>query len=422
MASIDTARARAFATNIVRRLRAAGFETLWAGGCVRDYLLGRTPKDYDVATSAKPDQIRALFGKRRTLPLGAAFGVITVLGPPQAGQIDVATFRCDACYSDGRHPDHVTFSTPEEDARRRDFTINGLFFDPLTETVVDYVGGREDLERQIIRAIGDPQQRIGEDKLRMLRAVRFATTYHFNIEETTFAAISERAEEVRVVSGERVAQELRRMLYHPNCHSAVELLRQTNLLAALLPELGAPTNNDAWQTTVAILKIVEPPSFAVPVAVLLRDIGLPPETGKKCVRTICRRWRLTNDERDRILRCLERETVLRTACRVPWPRLQRVLVGPGIEESLIHAEAVARVVNGDVSGIEYCRQKRALPADQWNPDPLISGNDLKEMGIAPGPGYRQILDHVRDAQLLHAIKCREDALRLAEEAYRKMNS
>ena len=173
---------REFALEIVEQLRAAGFEALWAGGCVRDQLLGLAPKDYDVATSATPDEIRDLFGRRRTLAIGASFGVITVLGPRAAGQIEVATFRTDAAYSDGRHPDSVTFTTAEHDAARRDFTINGLFFDPVAEAVVDYVNGRDDLERKTIRAIGDPAARIAEDKLRMLRAVRFAATFDFHIE------------------------------------------------------------------------------------------------------------------------------------------------------------------------------------------------------------------------------------------------
>src|SRR5208337_581044 len=180
---IDPEQQRRFALEVVRRLRAAGFEAYWAGGCVRDELLGRRPKDYDVATSAAPPQIRELFGNRRTLPLGAAFGVITVLGPRPADpayrvpMIEVATFRQDAEYSDGRHPDHVTFSSAREDAARRDFTINGMFFDPVERTVIDFVGGQEYLRQGLIRAIGSPRLRFGEDKLRMLRAVRFAAAF-----------------------------------------------------------------------------------------------------------------------------------------------------------------------------------------------------------------------------------------------------
>src|SRR5437868_9785761 len=185
MATIDPKLAREFAVEVVQRLRDSGHQALWAGGCVRDQLMAQMPKDYDVATDALPDRIREVFGKRRTLPIGAAFGVITVLGPKGAGQIDVATFRRDAGYSDGRHPDAVSFSDAEHDAQRRDFTINGLFLDPLEDRVIDFVGGQADIERRVIRSIGDPLARIAEDKLRMLRAVRFAARLDFAIEAAT---------------------------------------------------------------------------------------------------------------------------------------------------------------------------------------------------------------------------------------------
>ncbi|HVT30989.1 MAG TPA: CCA tRNA nucleotidyltransferase, partial [Lacipirellulaceae bacterium] len=232
------ARQRAFALEIAQKLRAAGFEALWAGGCVRDELLGLTPKDYDVATSATPDQIRDLFGHRRTLPIGAAFGVISVLGPRSAGQIEVATFRADATYSDGRHPDSVTFTNAEHDAQRRDFTINGLFFDPIANEVVDYVGGRQDLKRRIIRAIGDPRLRLREDKLRMLRAVRFAAAFGFIIDPDTLQAIQEMAPDINTVSAERIGMEIRRMLIDPNRAAAITLLRETNLLPHVIPEVA----------------------------------------------------------------------------------------------------------------------------------------------------------------------------------------
>src|SRR6185295_1585440 len=234
----DVTRQRAFALEIAQKLRAAGFEALWAGGCVRDELLGLTPKDYDVATSAKPEQIRDLFGRRRTLPIGASFGVITVLGPREAGQIEVATFRTDAAYSDGRHPDSVTFTTAEHDAQRRDFTINGLFYDPIAQQVVDYVGGQQDLKAKILRAIGDPRLRLSEDKLRMLRAVRFAAAFNFAIDPDTLTAIQDMAPEINTVSAERIGIEIRRMLIDPNRASALKLLREANLLVQVLPEVA----------------------------------------------------------------------------------------------------------------------------------------------------------------------------------------
>jgi poly(A) polymerase len=223
----DATTPRQFALEVVQRLRGADFEAYWAGGCVRDGLLGREPKDYDVATSATPDQIRTLFGRRRTLPLGAAFGVITILGPPQAGPVEVATFRQDATYSDGRHPDSVRFSSAQEDAQRRDFTVNGLFYDPVADQVIDYVGGRQDIDRRVIRAVGDPLQRFTEDKLRMLRAVRFSAAYEFSLEPKTFEAIRRMAPEINVVSPERISMEMKRNLVDQNRAWGMRLLGNT---------------------------------------------------------------------------------------------------------------------------------------------------------------------------------------------------
>src|SRR5262245_29980401 len=267
----DSQRQREFALEIAQKLRTAGFEALWAGGCVRDQLLGITPKDSDVATSAKPDEIRDLFGRRRTLPIGASFGVIMVLGPRDAGQIEVATFRKDAAYSDGRHPDAVTFSDAEHDAQRRDFTINGLFFDPLAEQVIDYVGGQQDLARRVIRAIGDPLARIAEDKLRMLRAARFAARFDFALDAGTLAAIRQQAAELVIVSAERVAAELRLILTHASRAAGVQLLADTNLLEVVLPE-AAPLlqSREPWTRCVNNLALLHAPTFAMALAALLR--------------------------------------------------------------------------------------------------------------------------------------------------------
>ena len=203
---------REFAIQVVSTLQSAGHEALFAGGCVRDRLVGRTPKDFDVATSAVPETVREIFGKKKTLAIGASFGVITVIGPKGADPIEIATFRRDGGYSDGRRPDGVEYTDAREDALRRDFTINGMFFDPIKEEVIDYVGGKADLEAKQIRAIGDPNQRIEEDKLRMLRGVRFASTFGFELEPVTLKAIQEHAKEIDVVSGERIGAEMRRML------------------------------------------------------------------------------------------------------------------------------------------------------------------------------------------------------------------
>jgi poly(A) polymerase len=230
--------AREFAIDVVRRLREAGHQALWAGGCVRDELLGRAPHDYDVATDATPEQVRRLF--RRTVAVGISFGVVEVLGPRGDAApltVQVATFRSDGTYSDGRHPDAVVFSSAREDALRRDFTINGMFLDPLGGELIDYVGGRADLDAKILRAIGDPAARFAEDKLRLLRAVRFATRFDLALDPATADALRAMAGQIVVVSAERIAEELRKLLTCPQRARGVRLLDETGLARALLPEL-----------------------------------------------------------------------------------------------------------------------------------------------------------------------------------------
>ena len=231
--------ARRFALEIVRRLREAGYEAYWAGGCVRDYLLGLTPHDYDVATSARPEEVQRLF--RRTVAVGASFGVVEVLGPRVAGEtisVQVATFRSEGPYSDGRHPDSVTFTNAVQDAQRRDFTINGLFYDPLTGQVLDFVGGQQDLQARILRAIGNPRERFQEDKLRIVRAVRLAAQFSLTIEPKTAEAIRAMADQITVVSAERIAEELRRLLTDAGRVRGLELLRELGLLSPIFPELA----------------------------------------------------------------------------------------------------------------------------------------------------------------------------------------
>jgi poly(A) polymerase len=413
--AIDLAAARRFAVEVVRQLRGAGFEALWAGGCVRDQVLGKTPKDYDVATNARPDQVRALFGKRKTLAIGAAFGVIGVLGPKGAGTIEVATFRRDAAYSDGRHPDSVVFSTAEEDAQRRDFTINGLFYDPMAEQVIDYVGGVADLERQIVRAIRDPHERFAEDKLRMLRAVRFAVTFGFELEAETLAAIVEHAAEIRIVSVERIAAELRRMLVHPRRSEALRLLHVSGLLAQIWPEAAiADTTSRVW----ALLDSLAEPCFSIVLASIIRETAAPsaePVALVEMAERVCRRWRLSNEEREMAQWALAHEREVRAAHVLPWSRIQRILVSSHVQPLLQFAEAVARVEHGDLAGVELCRAKLALPPDELDPPPLIGGNDLKHAGIRPGPRYRELIEQVRDAQLDGAIRTREEALAWVRE-------
>jgi len=435
MDAIQPTAARKFAVDVVRRLREAGFQSLWAGGCVRDQLLGLTPKDYDVATNATPNQVRELFGHRKTLAIGAAFGVISVMGPKAAGHIEVATFRRDASYSDGRHPDSVAFSTPEEDAQRRDFTINGLFFDPLENRVIDYVGGQEDLGRKIVRAIGDPRHRFGEDKLRMLRAVRFTATFGFALDEATLHAIRTQADDLVVVSAERIAAEMRRMLAHANRAMAVALLDQANLLSIVLPEAATIERNDqetltgpslrSWPRTLQILRALRTEDFTAALALLVREMSpihpdVPPvasqarETApQRVIEAVADRWRLANDERLGALRLLAGEKTFRDAQAVPWPQLQRLLITADVERRLAYTEAIVSVLEGNTESVDYCRERLRLPPEQLNPPPLVTGNDLKASGLKPGPEFKSLLESIRDAQLEERISTKEEAIALA---------
>lgn len=401
---------RQFAVEVVRKLRHAGFEAYWAGGCVRDQLLGRKPKDYDVASSATPPQIRELFGHRRTLAIGAAFGVITVLGPKQAGQIEVATFRRDADYSDGRHPDSVSFSTAGEDASRRDFTVNGLFYDPVDDRIIDFVGGQEDIARRVIRAIGDPVDRIREDKLRMLRAVRFTATFRFTLEANTLEAIRRMAAEITVVSPERISMEMQRMLVDSNRSTAVRLLLATGLAEVILPEI-VPAEDAGKESpdTLAILGHLQQPGFPLALAALLC-----PFVDHLGAEQICQRWKLSNQDADRVCWLIEHQTALNRASTTPWSIVQPILIADGVDDLLALHEATALAGSGELSEINWCRAKLAVPGDVLNPPPLLTGNDLIRHGVPTGPIYSQLLKRVRDAQLDDQIQTGDQALSLVD--------
>ncbi len=399
---------RDFALQVVRQLRDAGYEALWAGGCVRDTLLGLTPKDYDVATSARPEQVRELFGKRRTLAIGAAFGVIGVLGPRSHGPIEVATFRTDGRYLDGRHPENVTFSTAEHDAQRRDFTINGLFFDPVDEQVIDYVEGRRDLQQRILRAIGKPEQRFAEDKLRMLRAVRFATTLDFQIDPPTFAAIRQMATEIESVSAERIGVELRKILQHSGRAVGLQLLVDSGLLKILLPEVAAiaEEGGEPWQQILQPLEKL--PTIDLPIALAAL---LVPLQQKKLAAELGHRFRFTNKQVSRTTWLVEHLSTVNQAANIPWPQLQRVLVHEGAEDLLLLAEAV---LGEGHAGLVLSRQQQALPPEQLNPAPLVTGDDLVRHGIRPGPNFAKILQHIRDQQLEKLLATQDEALAAAD--------
>jgi len=405
---------RDFAEQVVRQLSDAGHEALWAGGCVRDELLGRTPNDFDVATSARPEQVRELFGHKRTLAIGAAFGVITILGgkgedKKRLQPIEVATFRSDGAYIDGRRPSEVTFTTAEEDAERRDFTINGLFYDPQNEKLIDYVGGEQDLRAGLLRAIGDPAARFAEDKLRMLRAVRFATTFGFAIDEATLVAIQEMAAEVEVVSAERIGAELRKVLQHSERSRGVQLLHETGLLRPLLPRAAELAEREpaAWQELLGSLHRLESDSLSAAFAALLQG-----NADLEFVREQGRHFRFTNKEIDRAAWLVEKLGTLEDTTNLPWPQLQRVLVHAGAGELL---ELATAMWGADHPGVQTCRERLAWPAKKLNPQPLVSGDDLVAHGLRPGKYFGELLDFVRDAQLEEKIDDRQQAFELVDQ-------
>ena len=400
---------RELAASVVQRLCERGFVAYWAGGCVRDWLMGRTPKDYDVATSARPEEIRDVFGHRRTLAIGAAFGVITVVGPKEAGQVEVATFRQDAQYSDGRHPDSVSFSTPEQDACRRDFTVNGMFYDPRTETVVDYVNGQRDLQARVIRAIGNPLERFTEDKLRMLRAVRFASTLRFAMDEETLAAIQRMASQVSVVSAERIAAEMRLILTAEDKAAAVEMLRRAGLLDVVLPEVSEMPA-EAREETLAVLRALGDVDFATVLAALLHMLH-----DREVIAHVSERWKLSNKESEKAAWLVSHMHSLEAAQQMPWSRLQPVLVAEHASDLITLHEARATAGLADYADADFARQALEWPAEMLNPPSLLSGNDLIAHGVPRGKEYSTLLQAVRDAQLDDRIRTKEEALALVDQ-------
>jgi len=407
MSAPDPQKQREFAVWVVRKLQERGYIAYWAGGCVRDQLLGRVPKDYDVATNATPDEVRNIFGMKRTFAVGAAFGVITVNGPPGAGQIEVATFRTDSSYRDGRHPESVSFSSPKEDALRRDFTVNGLFYDPIQDRTVDYVGGVEDIKRRIIRAIGDPYQRFTEDKLRMLRAIRFVAELEFDLDPRTYEAICAMADQITQVSQERILMELERLLTAPARRKGTILLRESGLLRVVLPELEPRDNaqEQQWMTNLDILAKLKEPGFPLAFAVVARGLVEPQH-----VTSLCRRLRMSNQQSDKIQWLLEHERSLEGAEKKRWSEVQPILISPHIDDLLNWMEARAEVENRLSNSALWCRERLNWPKEQLNPPPLIRGDDLLETGVVQGPMFREILDRVRKAQLDGIVTTREEAL------------
>ncbi|MDD2710013.1 MAG: CCA tRNA nucleotidyltransferase [Verrucomicrobiae bacterium] len=436
------------AIKVVRALQARGHEALLAGGCVRDRLLRRRPQDYDVATSAHPGEVERIFP--RTVAVGKAFGVIRVLVDDE--EIEVATFRSESGYVDGRRPGRVSFTDAREDALRRDFTVNGLFYDPLRRRILDYVGGRTDLRRQCLRAIGRPEERFGEDRLRLLRCVRFAAQLGFRIDPATWRAVCKEAPAIRRVSFERIRDELTKLLLAPHAAEGLRLLWRSGLLRHLLPEVDAMAGvrqprayhpeGDVWKHTRLVVAHLRKPSPRLAWAALLHDVGKPPMAEKSVARG---RWRLRfpnhagcgGEMADRILLRLRFSTADREAivamvknhmtfkdCQaMRLATLKRLLARPTFEEELRLHRADCLASHGSESHVRYLRRRqKELSAAGIRPPRLLNGRDLIELGLQPGPVFGQILAAIEEAQLEGRVSTRGQALDEARKqaAERKM--
>jgi len=424
------------ANSICETLRRKGYQALLVGGCVRDLLLGREPADYDVTTDATPEQVMALFPE--SISVGAQFGVILI--PRDGMKVEVATFRSDVGYSDGRHPDRVVYAkTPQEDVKRRDFTINGLLLRHDTGEVLDFVGGQNDLHAKIIRAIGAPDRRFTEDKLRMMRAVRFAARFGFEIEPETFRAIRRHVGDIHQVSPERLREELTKMLTEGAARRAFELLDETWLLQQVLPEIEAMKGveqppqfhpeGDVWTHTRMMLEGL--PKDASPTlawGVLLHDAGKPPtfqsaaetgdrirfnnhvQVGVRMAEAICKRLRFSNEDTEQILELVDNHMRFGAVEEMRPSTLKKFVRLPHFEEHLALHRLDCLFSHRNLDSYNFVRRfLEVTPPEQVRPERLLSGDDLQDMGFRPGPLFSRILQSLEDAQLEGQIRTLEDA-------------
>jgi len=440
--------ARQLAETICRTLRRAGHQAYLVGGCVRDILLGHEPADYDVSTDATPDRVQMLFPQ--SLAVGAQFGVVIVTDG--AEQVEVATFRSDVGYTDGRHPDRVVYaSSAREDVQRRDFTINALLLDPETNEVLDYVGGRDDLRAGIIRAIGQPAERFREDKLRMIRAVRFAARFRYAIEAATFSAIMNLAPDICQVSAERIRDEITKILTEGAARRGFELLDETRLLPEILPDVARMKGveqppqfhpeGDVWTHTLLMIDQLQPgclPTLAW--GVLLHDVGKPPtftppsgpdgrirfdqhvEVGTRMAEAICRRLRFSNDDTEQIAALVANHLRFKDVGQMRLSTLKRFVRLNRFEEHLELHRLDCLSSHRNLEAYEFVRRFLAeTPPEQVRPPRLLTGDDLIGMGFAPGPSFKEILDTVEEAQLNGKIRTHEEAVRYVEESFTPPN-
>ena len=425
-------------------LRDAGCQAYLVGGCVRDIVLGRAAQDFDVATDATPDRVQELFPG--SVGVGAAFGVILVLDPDSGAKVEVATFRTDLSYSDGRRPDAVVFGkSAEQDVRRRDFTINGLLLDPRDNRILDFVGGQDDLRAGIVRAIGNPVERFREDKLRMLRAVRFAARFAYTIEPATFAAVREYAAEIHAVSSERVRDELTRILTEGGARRGFELLRQTHLLEHILPEIARMPGveqppefhpeGDVWIHTLLLLEqLPAGVSSTLAWGALLHDVGKPPtftaprgpgdrirfdrhvEVGTRMAEEIAHRLRFSGEETERVAALVAQHLRFKDVFEMRPATLKRFVRQPHFDEHLELHRLDCLASHRNLESYEFVRRFLAeTPAEAVRPARLINGDDLKQLGLPPGPGYRRILEAVEEAQLDGRVTSKEQALQYVRQ-------
>lgn len=424
------------ALDIIRRLRRSGHQAYLVGGCVRDRLLGILPKDYDVSTDARPEQLTRYFPRAELV--GAHFGVILVRQESDV-HVEVATFRSEGAYSDGRRPDEVRFVTdPALDAQRRDFTINGLMEDPLTGAILDFVNGRADLDAKIVRAIGNPTLRFSEDHLRMLRAVRFAARLNFSIDSATFAAIQQEARFICRISAERIRDEIVRILTEGDARRGFELLDAAGLLTHVLPQVKAfqgvaqppeyHPEGDVWTHVLIMLQNLQRPSPTLALGVLLHDVGKPPtfriadrirfdghaEVGAQMAKKILSGMKFSNEDVDRVTSLVANHMRFKDVRQMRLSTLKRFLCLPHFDEHLELHRLDCLASNGYTDSYEYVQGKLSeMDSEELRPAPLIGGRDLIDAGFKPGPGFGLALEAVATAQLEGEIHTREEALAVA---------
>lgn len=428
------------ATKLVRVLQEAGHTTYFAGGCVRDRLRGVEPKDYDIATSATPAEVLDLFPKSDSI--GAHFGVVLV--KKRKASFEIATFRTDGTYSDGRRPDAVQFSDPESDAKRRDFTVNGMFYDPIAEELIDFVGGQKDLATQTLRAIGNPKERFQEDYLRMLRAIRFATILGYEVEEETWSSLVVSAPEILQVSPERIREELDRIWRHPNRLRGFDLLVSSGLMEKILPEIielqgveqppqWHPEGDVFVHTRLMLSLLPEEASLPLVLSVLFHDIGKPAafsydesedrirfnghdKIGAEITRTILNRLRYSNEVIDATVSAVGNHMRFIDVKKMRTSTLKRFMNRQGFSDELQLHKVDCLGSNGNLSNFDYVVAKQEeFAAEPLVPPPFLTGKDLIERGLSPGPEFKTILKEAQDLQLEGDLETRADALRWIEQ-------